>query len=186
MFAACLLLVLATLSGTLLTYLFDRSAPLPARLAMGVCCGLALLAGAGYLLALAFGLGTACIALSIVVLLLPFLLLLQTGYRKQVAQSVEAGLESAASVLRTPDRTKIAYIVFYSVLTVLLGMMFGRAVYHTPQGIFTGVTNNLGDLPFHMQAISSFDERNIPPQDPTFAGVRFVYSFLVDFEAAML
>ena len=186
MLASCLLLVLATLSGTLLTYLFERSAPMPARVAMGVCLGLALLAGAAYLLALAFGLGATSIALSVAILLLPFLLLLHSRYRKVITQSVEAGLESAASLLRTPDRRKIAYIVFYCALTVLLGMMFGRAVYHTPQGIFTGVRNNLGDLPFHMQAIESFDQRNIPPQDPTFAGVRFVYSFLVDFEAAML
>ena len=186
MLAACLLLVLATLSGTLLTYLYDRAAPLPARLAMGVCCGLALLAGAGYLLALAFGLSAACIALAVAVLFLPVLLLFHAGYRRLIAQSVESGLESAATGMRNPDRTKIAYIVFYCTLTVLLGMMFGRAVYQTPQGIFTGITNNLGDLPFHMQAIHSFDQRNIPPQDPTFAGVRFVYSFLVDFEAAML
>ena len=186
MFAISLLLVLATLSGTLLTYLFDRSAPLPARLAMGVCIGLALLAGTGYLLALAFGLGGVCIAASIAILLLPVLLLLHAGHRQLIAQSVESGLESAAMALRNPNRRAIATIVFYSALTVLLGMMFGRAVYQTPQGIFTGITNNLGDLPFHLQVISSFDQRNIPPQDPTFAGVRFVYSFLVDFEAAML
>src|SRR5512135_3401085 len=138
MFTVCLLLVLATLSGTLLTYLYDRSAPLPARLAMGVSCGLALLAGAGYLLALAFGLGAACIALSVAVLLLPGLLLFHAGYRRQITQSLESGLESAATVMRNPDRIRIAYIVFYCALTVLLGMMFGRAVYQTPQGIFTG------------------------------------------------
>lgn len=186
MFAACLLLVLATLSGTFLTYLFDRAAPLAARWAMGVCIGLALLAGAGYLLALAFGLGATCIAVSIAILLLPGLLLFHSGYRKLITQSLESGLESAAAALRNPSRRAIATIIFYSALTVLLGMMFGRAVYQTSQGIFTGITNNLGDLPFHMQVISSFYQRNIPPQDPTFAGVRFVYSFLVDFEAAML
>lgn len=187
MFAACLLLLLATLSGALLTYLFDRSAPLPARLAMGVCVGLALLAAAGYLLALAFGLGATCIAISVAVLLLPGLLLLHSGHRKLIVESVEAELDSAWRALRNPSRQAIAYLVFYSAITILLGMMFGRAVYQTPQGIFTGVTNNLGDLPFHMQVISSFVQgQNFPPQDPTYLGVRFVYSFFVDFEAAML
>ena len=83
MFFACLLLLLATLSGTLLTWLFDREAPLPARLAMGVCVGLALLAGAGYLLALAFGLGAACIGLSVAVLLAPGLLLVQYSFENE-------------------------------------------------------------------------------------------------------
>jgi hypothetical protein len=187
MFVACLVLVLATLSGALLTYLFDRSAPLPARLAMGVCLGLALLAGAGYLFALAFGLGTTCIALSLATLLLPGLLLVNPGRRKLIAESVEPGLESAWAALRQPSRVTISYIVFYAALTILLGMMFGRAVYENSLGIFTGVTNNLGDLPFHLQVISSFTQgENFPTQDPTYAGVRFVYSFLVDFEAAML
>ena len=37
MFLACVLLVIATLSGILLTFLFDRTAPLSARLCMGAC-----------------------------------------------------------------------------------------------------------------------------------------------------
>src|SRR5262249_36841906 len=72
-------------------------------------------------------------------------------------------------------------------MAILLGLVFGRAAYETPNGIFTGVRNNLGDLPLHLQVISSFAQgQNIPPQDPTFAGVRFAYPFMVDFFTAML
>jgi hypothetical protein len=187
MFFACILLLLATLSGTLLTWLFDRTAPLPARLAMGACIGLTLLAGAGYLLALGFGLEAACIGLSVAVLFAPWLLLARADFRKSVAQQVESAIDSFWRALRNPSRAAVVSVIFYIAITILLGMMFGRAVYQTTDGIYTGVTNNLGDLPFHMQVISSFTQgQNIPPQDPTYAGVRFVYSFLVDFEAAML
>ncbi len=66
-------------------------------------------------------------------------------------------------------------------------MVFGRAVFERTDGIYTGVTNNLGDLPLHLQVINSFVQgHNLPPEDPTFAGVRFAYPFLVDFLAAML
>src|SRR5262249_14414686 len=59
--------------------------------------------------------------------------------------------------------------------------------YETPDGIFTAVRNNLGDLPLHLQVINSFAQgHNLPPEDPTFAGVRFAYPFMTDFLAAML
>jgi hypothetical protein len=46
--------------------------------------------------------------------------------------------------------------------------------------------NNFGDLPFHLSVISSFAYgNNFPPQDPTYAGVRFTYPFLTDFVSAM-
>ena len=51
-----------------------------------------------------------------------------------------------------------------------------------PDGIYTGVLNNFGDLPFHLSVITSFAYgQNFPPEDPTFAGVRFTYPFLTDF-----
>jgi hypothetical protein len=79
------------------------------------------------------------------------------------------------------------YWLFYAAIAVLLGLVFSRAVFTRPDGIFTGITNNLGDLPLHLQIINSFTQgRNLPPEDPTFAGVRFAYPFLVDFLAAML
>jgi len=55
-----------------------------------------------------------------------------------------------------------------------------------PEGIFTGVLNNFGDLPFHLSVISGFAYgNNFPPEDPTYAGVRFTYPFLTDFVSAI-
>lgn len=181
MFAACLLLITAIVGGTLLTFLFDRSAPRAARLCMGACIGLALLATAGFLLALWLGLGTAAIVLSAVILLLPLLLLLNGEHRALILN----GLRSPAS--SSGPGWSIGYLVFYLALAILLAMVFSRAAFARPNGIFTGVTNNLGDLPLHFQVINSFAQgHNLPPEDPTYAGVRFAYPFLVDFLAAML
>jgi hypothetical protein len=181
MFVACLLLIVAILGGTLLTFLFDRSAPRAARLCMGACIGLALMATVGFLLALLFGLGTATIILSAAVLLLPLLLLLRGEYRSVVLNALRSPASS------NPGSKSIGYLVFYLAIAILLAMVFGRAAFERPDGIFTGVTNNLGDLPLHLQVINSFTQgHNLPPEDPTYAGVRFAYPFLVDFLTAML
>src|SRR5262249_46496211 len=59
--------------------------------------------------------------------------------------------------------------------------------FEQPDGIYTGVIHNYGDLPFHLAVISRFAYgNNVPPEDPTYAGVRFAYPFLADFVAAML
>ncbi|MCA1622186.1 MAG: hypothetical protein LC778_00005, partial [Acidobacteria bacterium] len=50
-----------------------------------------------------------------------------------------------------------------------------------PDGIFTGASQNLGDLPFHLGAIFSFtDGQNFPPENPSFAFAKFTYPFIAD------
>jgi hypothetical protein len=184
MFAACLLLLIATLGGTLLTFLYDRSGSLGARMCMGACIGPVLLTTVGFLSALWLGLGPGCILLSATVLLLPLLLLYHGVYRRIILDTLRASKQSISS---SPAGKTAGYLFFYLALAVLLGMVFSRAAYERPDGIFTGITNNLGDLPLHLQVIASFDlGHNLPPEDPTYAGVRFAYPFFADFLAAML
>ena len=181
MFLALLLLIIAIIGGTLLTFLFDRRAPRAARLCMGACMGLALLATVGFLLALAFGLGPATLVLSAVTLLLPLLLLFHGEHRVLILNALRSPASSGGSGMG------IGSLVFYLAMAILLAMVFGRAAFERPSGIFTGVTNNLGDLPLHFQIINSFTQgNNLPPEDPTYSGVRFAYPFLVDFLTAML
>ncbi|HEY1938232.1 MAG TPA: hypothetical protein VGJ33_09890 [Candidatus Angelobacter sp.] len=182
MFFACLLLFIAIIGGTLLTFLFDRSAPRAARLCMGACIGMAVMAFVGYLLSLLLGLGPATLILTGLILLLPALLFLDKGHRTTILSTLYPSAPRSGS-----SGASIGYLVFYLAIAILLGMVFGRAVFERPTGIYTGVTNNLGDLPLHFQIINSFAQgHNIPAEDPTFAGVRFAYPFLVDFFAAML
>jgi len=144
---------------------------------MGACIGLALLATVGFLSALGLGLGPGCIFLSATVLLLPMLLLYHGTYRPLVLDCIRASKKSIS----------FSYLFFYFAMAILLGLVFSHAAYERSAGIFTGLANNLGDLPLHLQVIASFDlGRNLPPEDPTYAGVRFAYPFFVDFLAAML
>lgn len=183
MFVACLLLTIAMIGGTLLTFLFDLGAPRAARLCMGASIGLALMSTVGFLLALVLGLGTATIVLSSAILLSPLLLLVNRERRAFILNT----LHPQASAHGESSAAGVGYLVFYLAIAILLAMVFGRAVFERPDGIYTGVTNNLGDLPLHLQVINSFAQgHNLPPEDPTFAGVRFAYPFLVDFLAAML
>jgi hypothetical protein len=188
MLLACLLLAIAVLGGTTLTFLFEQSAPRAARLALGASIGLPLLAGFGFLFSLWLGLNAWSVFLSGAVMLLPFLLLVQPAYRSRVL--AQWGLRSQTASSRRAAKSggsNIGYVVFYVAIAVMLGLVFNRAVFERPDGIFTGVENNLGDLPLHFQVINSFAQgQNIPPEDPTYAGVRFAYPFLVDFLAAML
>src|SRR5579859_189600 len=180
MLLAILLLVFAIVGGTLLTFFFDRSTPRAARLCMGACIGLALMATLGFLLALVFGVGATTIILSALLLLLPLLLLLNDDLRAAVLAALRPNASPAG-------HSGIGYLAFYLAIAMLLAIVFSRAVFERPDGIYTGVTNNLGDLPLHLQIINSFTQgQNLPPQDPTYAGVRFAYPFLVDFLTAML
>ncbi len=182
MLLAILLLICAITGGTLLTFLFDRSTPHAARLCMGAAIGLASMATLSFLLALVFGLGATTIILTALLLLLPCLLLLKGDYRVVILAALRPSATPRAS-----SAGGIGYLAFYLAIAILLGMVFSRAVFERPDGIYTGVTNNLGDLPLHLQVINSFAQgQNIPPQDPTYAGVRFAYPFLVDFLTAML
>jgi len=182
MLLAILLLICAISGGTLLTFLFDRGTPRAARLCMGASIGLALMATVGFLLALVFGLGAITIILTALLLLSPWLLLLKGEYRIVILNALRPVGPTAGS-----SSSGIGYLALYLAIAILLAMVFSRAVFERPDGIYTGVTNNLGDLPLHLQIINSFTQgQNIPPQDPTYAGVRFAYPFLVDFLTAML
>lgn len=187
MLAACLLLCIATLSGTLLAFLYDRNAPLPARVCMGAATGLALLAIEGFLLALAHGMNTTSIVLAAGLQLLPAVMFVRPVYRDMVRSALTSALQSARTAFRERPYATQGYLLFYCAIAVVLALVFSAGVYESPQGIFTGIANNLGDLPLHMQVISSFTQgNNFPPEDPTFAGVRFAYPFLADVVAAML
>src|SRR5262249_31407907 len=145
--AACALLAIATLSGSLLTFLYDRSAPLPARVRMRTPTGVALFAVGGFLFALWLALGAFSLSFALLVMLLPFVLLARKDFRMIVLGQTSQAVRSALRAARRPTRRTFASVFFYCGLTVLLAAVFASAGYETPDGIFTAVRNNLGDLP---------------------------------------
>lgn len=143
---------------------------------MGACTGLALLATIGFLLGHFLGLTPVSIGVAAAVLLLPLMLLVKPEYHRQISDE-----------LHFKARGSVPAILFYIALIAVLGWTFAQNMVQRPDGIYTGVDHNLGDLPFHVQAISSFVyAQNIPVEDPTYAGVRFTYPVLADFLTAML
>src|SRR5262249_20338340 len=83
-------------------------------------------------------------------------------------------------------RVVLSDCLVYLLIGLLLCFAFDRVMFLRPDGVYTGFSNNLGDLPFHLQIVTSFvRSHNFPPEDPTYAGSRFTYPFLADFVAAL-
>lgn len=167
---ALLVLAAALLGGVALTLWGDEDAPTYARLAAGAALGLVLLSLLGYLAASWLGLNRLSIGLAGSLTLLPVVLLPRQRWTR---------LRAA--------RPRLAAAVYSLAMGLLLFLVFDRAYYETPEGIFTGIEHNLGDLPFHLGIVSSFTEAaNIPPEHPELSGVRLTYPFLADFGVAQL
>lgn len=175
-----LLLALAAIAGAfVLTYAYDRDANVWSRLCAGVCLGFAALGLVGFVSASLLGMGPAALLLAGAVCGSPLLLLSRVGWRARVAADVGEGLSGLG-------KAGAGVLVFYAVAALLFWLVYARAMYQTPEGIFTGVDTNLGDMPFHLAVVTGFAHGgNFPPQHPEFAGVRLTYPFVVDFVAAM-
>src|SRR5689334_9913670 len=140
----------------------------------------------GFLFALALGLYVVTLALTAVVTAAPLLLLTRQSYRNRVNKNVNQALRSISRASTRPGRWDFIYFLFYAAFAIGMWLIFRRALLEESDGIATGVLNNFGDLPFHLSVITRFAYgQNFPPEDPTFAGVRFTYPFITDFISAM-
>jgi hypothetical protein len=181
------LILIAIAGGAALTYLYDREATLPARLCMGACTGLAALGLVGFVIASFIGMTPLMLLISAAIVASPLLLLSKPVFRTTVQADVRAATQGLRRAVLHPSGSAYAYFIFYALLIVLLYFFFDRAVVEKPDGIYTGGSNNLGDLPFHFASITSFVYgQNFPPEDPSYSGTRFAYPFIADFVAAML
>ena len=186
MIASLLLALLVTISGTVATYLYDENASLGARLCAGAAIGLAALGLVGFVVASLIGLSGAAVLFSAAICCSPLALLADGEITRKLKRDLETVSTSAHRLFTKPDVTSIGYVLFYAVVTVVLWEVFSRAVIEDSTGLSTGLLNNFGDLPFHLSVITSFAfGNNFPPEDPTYAGVRFTYPFMSDFVSAM-
>lgn len=183
MFLALALIAIA--GGALLTYLYDEDAPLAARLAAGACIGFAALGLLGFILASFFGLNAFTLLAAAAVLATSLLILAKPPGRELFSADIRAAVRGVRRAILHPALRTNVYIAFYALVSILLWLVFDRAMFDSPDGIYTGVQNNNGDLPFHLSVITGFsDGANFPPEDPTWAGARFTYPFIADFVAA--
>ena len=186
MLVSLLLTLIAIASGFVLTYTFEEDEPLASRLCAGACIGFALMGLIGFLFALALGLYTITLTLTALVAAAPLLLLTRQSYRDRINNDVNQALRAISRATTRPNRWDFIYFFFYAAFAIAMWLIFRRALLEEATGIETGVLNNFGDLPFHLSVITRFAYgQNFPPEDPTFAGVRFTYPFITDFISAM-
>ncbi len=185
MIASILLALLVTFSGTLTTYLYDENASFGARLCAGAALGLSALGLVSFVVASFIGLSGMAVLFSAAICCSPLALLTDAATLRRLRQDLE-GVSNFTRQLVRPDLTAIGYFVFYGVAAIVLWKVFSRAVIEDNTGLSTGLLNNFGDLPFHLSVITSFAfGNNFPPEDPTYAGVRFTYPFISDFISAV-
>ncbi|HEV8590133.1 MAG TPA: hypothetical protein VGQ72_14775 [Pyrinomonadaceae bacterium] len=186
MVVSLILSLIAVASGFVLTYAFEEDEPLAARLCSGACIGFAAMGVVGFLFALAFGLYAITLTVTAAITAAPLLLLISQSYRSRIDEDINKVLRAISRATTRPNRWNFIYFLFYAAVVVAMWLIFSRALLEKPEGIYTGVLNNYGDLPFHLSVITRFAYgQNFPPEDPTFAGVRFTYPFVTDFISAM-
>lgn len=179
MILTLVLILSLALSGSVLTHLYGEEDSLLVRLSAGNIIGSVLFGLVAFLAGCAFGLTSATVLISLAVALLPLALLLKKDLREKFLSDFK-GLSEINS-------NGLVNAAYYIPFLVLFYFFFERAMLETPQGIFTGGSQNLGDLPFHLGAIFSFSEgQNLPPENPSYAFAKFTYPFMVDFLTACL
>jgi hypothetical protein len=177
--------LLVTLSSTVATYLYDENASFGARLCAGAVLGLAALGLVGFVIASFIGLSGIAIFFSTAICCSPLALLTDKVIRDRIKYDLDR-VSIFTRRLTRADPSAIGYFLFYAFAAVILWKVFNRAVIEDDTGLSTGLLNNFGDLPFHLSVITSFAfGNNFPPEDPTYAGVRFTYPFISDFVSAI-
>lgn len=181
MFLSFFIILLITLSGAILTYVYEKDDRLLERLAAGNIIGATFFGLIVFLAACVFVFSPAVIVASIIASLAPCGLLLKKDWREKFG----ADFGRAKSRLDGATFGKLLNFLYYCAFLILFYFFFDRVMFEKPEGIFTGGSNNLGDLPFHLGAIYSFIEGdNFPPENPSFAFAKFTYPFMVDLIAA--
>lgn len=181
MLVSLIIFLLLTASGFSLTYLFAKDEPLMWRLGAGNVVGSAVFGLVCFLLACFFGFSTFIVGVSLLIGLAPLLVFSDKSRRARF----DADWRKAKGKLEGATAKKFLRFGYYLFFIVLFGVFFERAILVTSDGIFTGASQNYGDLPFHLGAIFSFTEgNNFPPENPSYAFAKFSYPFMADLIAA--
>jgi hypothetical protein len=162
-----ILILLLTLSGFCLTrFLFDTERTF-VRLAVGAVVGSAVFGTLSFVVFCLVGMTTASVWAVLIVSCLPLILLIKHKLRRELVPWF--------------DSIDYLFVAYYAVFFIIIYTFFDRAMLVSDKGIFTGGSQNLGDLPYHLGAIFSFTEgNNFPPENPSFSGAKFTYPFIAD------
>jgi hypothetical protein len=177
------ILLLITLGGMAITYLYEKEDSFLVRLCAGNVIGGAIFSLSVFVLACFFGLSPVTVLLSLAITGLPLFLLLRNNIRRGFLSD----WHKAQGKWEGTTNNKLWSLLFYFGIFILLFFFFSRAMIEAKDGIYTGVAHNLGDLHFHLDAIFSFSEgQNFPPENPSYSGAKFTYPFMADVISAAL
>lgn len=178
-----ILILLISFGGYLLTYFFAEKETFLWRFSVGNIVGSAIFGTVGFLIASFFGLTFVTASLVLLISLAPIALLA----KKEIKKNFFADWHNAKNRATGASFKQFLRVAYYVCFFLLFVFFFDRAMYETNNGIFTGASQNFGDLPFHLGAIFSFtDGNNFPPMNPSFAGAKFSYPFISDLLTAFL
>ena len=180
MLISLLLMVPIVAGGLAATYLTDADEPLMWRAAVGAVVGSAFFGTLAFVIACFAGLAVA-VPISLAITASPIALFRDKNKLKRF----KIDRQRATNKMQGGSWSKFLRFAFYAFFFILFCLFFSQAMYQTPQGIYTGGSQNLGDLPFHLGAIFSFtDGANFPPVNPSFDGAKFSYPFIADIVSA--
>ncbi|MGI9055744.1 MAG: hypothetical protein ACR2F2_08090, partial [Pyrinomonadaceae bacterium] len=181
MLISLFIILILAFSGFALTYLFADEETFLWRLSAGNIIGSAIFGTLGFLIANFAGLSVAVVLVALVTAALPLILF----FKKDIQKKFRRDWDSAKGKLNGANYKRTLGFIYYTFFFLLFWFFFERAMLETDAGIFTGGSQNLGDLPFHLGAIFSFtDGQNFPPQNPSYADAKFSYPFIADFLTA--
>ena len=183
MLIAILFILILSLGGIAVTYLIEKDEPLLWRVSAGTIIGQCVFGTILFLLSFVLGFGYGAIVIAAVLTLLPISFVVKGENRRILTHD----WAKAKGRLEGANLQKFAAFAYYAVFLIFFIFFFDRAMMVSAEGIFTGGSNNLGDLPFHIGFIYSLtDGANFPPQNPSFAGAKFAYPFIADLGTAAL
>ncbi len=183
MFISLIIISIITVGGLSLTYLFAKDETFLWRLAAGNIVGSAVFGLIYFLLASFLGLSVVTVLIALLISLIPVLLFKDKNRKRLLKEEWQRAKDKTQGV-SAKRFWRLAYYLFFVILFLAF---FDKAMIVGADGIFTGASQNLGDLPYHLGAIFSFtDGNNFPPQNPSFADAKFTYPFIADFLTACL
>ena len=171
------LLIALAASGMSLTYLVNKEKSLMWRLAAGNIIGSAIFGLTAFVVACLVGFNAVTVGIALAISLLPLILL----RRNDIKPVFRHDWAIAKGKFQGVNATKFLRFVYYAFFFIVFWYFFDRTIYDMRDGLYTGGSNNYGDLPFHLGAIFSFTEiNNFPPINPSWAGAKFSYPFIAD------
>lgn len=181
MLITLIFILILAFSGFALTYLIADEETFLWRICAGNIIGSVIFGTLCFTVASFAGLSIATVSIAFIISALPLALF----SKKEIQKKFKRDWDSAKGKLQGTNAARTLGFIYYAFFFILFWFFFERAMFETAEGIFTGGSQNLGDLPFHLGAIFSFtDGNNFPPENPSYAGAKFSYPFISDFLTA--